>query len=81
MPVQGQVCHRVGLAVAGLAGLALVAGAAPAGAQMIIVGNDEKVILDDSGKQTFYPPGKDTVEFLSLAGNPAEPNQLPPFRS
>src|SRR5215211_3133125 len=77
MPLQRQVCHRVGVAVAGLAGLALLAGTAvPAGAQTIIVGNDEKVILDDSGKQTFHPPGKDTVEFLSLAGNPAEPKSV-----
>jgi DNA-binding beta-propeller fold protein YncE len=77
MPLQRQVCHRVRVAVAGLAGHALLAGtAAPAGAQTIIVGNDEKVILDDSGKQTFHPPGKDTVEFLSLAGNPAEPKSV-----
>src|SRR5215218_6250553 len=31
---------------------------------------------NDSGKQTFHPPGKDTVEFLSLAGNPAEPKSV-----
>jgi hypothetical protein len=77
MPLQRQVWHRSGVALAGLFGLALLTGtAAPAGAQMIIVGNDEKVILDDSGKQTYHPPGKDTVELLSLAGNPAEPKSI-----
>src|SRR5687768_15020027 len=77
MPLQRQVWHRSAVALAGLFGLALLTGtAAPAGAQTIIVGNDEKVILDDSGKQTYHPPGKDTVELLSLAGNPAEPKSI-----
>jgi 6-phosphogluconolactonase (cycloisomerase 2 family) len=74
MPRHIGVCRRSRAAVVtGLAGLALLAGAAaPTRAQTVIVGNDEKVILDDAGKQTYHPPGRDTIEFLSLA-NPAEP--------
>jgi DNA-binding beta-propeller fold protein YncE len=65
-----------GFAVAGFAGLALLAGAAPAGAQTLIVGNDEKVMWDENGKQSLLPPGKDNVEILSLAGNPAQPKSV-----
>jgi DNA-binding beta-propeller fold protein YncE len=65
-----------GLKLAGLAVLALLAGTALAGAQTIIVGIDEKVSWDDSGKQSLHPPGKDMLQVLSIAGNPAQPKSV-----
>jgi DNA-binding beta-propeller fold protein YncE len=35
-------------------------------AQLLIVGNDEKVAFDDDGKQVRHPPGKDTVSILDI---------------
>jgi DNA-binding beta-propeller fold protein YncE len=51
----------------GVAFAALVLGATPtARAQLLIVGNDEKISLDDDGKQVRHPPGKDTVSILDI---------------
>ncbi len=46
---------------------ALVAGAAGAQAQLIVSGNDEKIIWDSSGKQINNPPGKDTVSIIDIS--------------
>jgi DNA-binding beta-propeller fold protein YncE len=41
--------------------------AAPAAAQLMIVGNDEKVSWDDAGKVVLLPPGKDTVSIVDIS--------------
>ena len=35
-------------------------------AQLMIVGNDEKMTWDEAGKQVFLPPGKDTVSIIDI---------------
>ena len=35
-----------------------------ASAQLMVIGNDEKVTWDDAGKQVFMGPGKDTVSIV-----------------
>src|SRR5580698_10374389 len=52
----------------GAALAALVAGlpATAARAQLLIVGNDEKITIDADGKQVRHPPGKDTVTILDI---------------
>lgn len=53
--------------VAGALALALSAGMPlAAGAQLIIVGNDEKLLWDDAGKGVLYPPGKDTLSIVDI---------------
>jgi DNA-binding beta-propeller fold protein YncE len=37
-----------------------------AGAQILVSGNDEKVLWDDAGKAIFLPPGKDTISFIDI---------------
>lgn len=44
-----------------------------AGAQLMIVGNDEKVTFDDAGKIVFLPPGKDTISIVDIGTNPESP--------
>jgi DNA-binding beta-propeller fold protein YncE len=38
-----------------------------ASAQLMIIGNDEKVTWDDAGKQIFMAPGKDTVSIVEIS--------------
>lgn len=54
-----------------LLGLALAA--APAHAQRMIVGNDEKVSWDDAGKLHNLPAGKDTVTIVDIGTTPDSP--------
>lgn len=51
---------------AALAALCIAAAAPAARAQLLIVGNDEKITLDADGKQVRHPPGKDTVAVLDI---------------
>lgn len=52
---------------AGALALALSAGMPlAAGAQLIIVGNDEKLLWDDSGKVVLSAPGKDTLSIVDV---------------
>jgi DNA-binding beta-propeller fold protein YncE len=45
----------------------------PAGAQLLITGNDEKVSFDENtGKTVTHPAGKDTVSIIDIA-DPAKP--------
>jgi DNA-binding beta-propeller fold protein YncE len=39
----------------------------PAGAQIVVSGNDEKVWWDDAGKTLAREPGKDTISFIDIA--------------
>jgi DNA-binding beta-propeller fold protein YncE len=43
----------------------------PAAAQLMIVGNDEKVTFDDKGTPTFSAPGKDTVSIVDISNREA----------
>src|SRR6267143_1421745 len=57
-----------------LAALLLVCSLAlvsPAGAQLMIVGNDEKAGWDDAGKVVLRPPGKDTISVVDIANREA----------
>ncbi|HSB82601.1 MAG TPA: YncE family protein [Candidatus Methylomirabilis sp.] len=44
-----------------------------AGAQLMIIGNDEKVSFDDAGQFVFSAPGKDTVSIVDIGSNPESP--------
>jgi DNA-binding beta-propeller fold protein YncE len=52
--------------------LSLAGGRLVQAAPFMIVGNDEKFLLDDNGKPILSPPGKDSVLIVDLA-NPLEP--------
>lgn len=53
--------------VCGVALAAVWVGIAPgARAQLLVVGNDEKITFDADGKQVRQPPGKDTVSILDI---------------
>jgi DNA-binding beta-propeller fold protein YncE len=52
--------------------LAAAAGRPAQAAPLMIVGLDEKFLLDDNGKPILSPPGKDSVLIVDLA-NPLEP--------
>ncbi len=54
-----------------LVALLLLATTAPARAEFIIVGNDEKIRWDDNGKQVLLPPGKDTVSIIDISNREA----------
>ena len=54
-------------ACAAAAAMALGLASAPAGAQLMIVGNDEKITFDDNGKAVNHEPGRDTVSIVDLS--------------
>src|SRR5712692_2549230 len=47
--------------------LALVQFPLAAGAQLLVVGNDEKTGWDEAGKLVYSPPGKDTVSIVDIS--------------
>jgi hypothetical protein len=50
------------------AAFALLAPVVPTRAQLLIIGNDEKVSFDENtGKVITHPPGKDTVSIIDIA--------------
>src|ERR1700730_18009825 len=55
------------LGIAILVSTAFIALSTPAGTQVIVLGNDEKVLWDDAGQPVFLPPGKDTISFIDIA--------------
>jgi DNA-binding beta-propeller fold protein YncE len=63
------------LSIAMLAGAVFLALPMNAGAQILVSGNDEKVLWDDAGKAIFLPPGKDTISFIDI-GNRENPKIL-----
>jgi DNA-binding beta-propeller fold protein YncE len=50
----------------GLAGALFLALPTNTGAQMLVSGNDEKVLWDDAGRAVYLPPGKDTISFIDI---------------
>ena len=63
------------LNIAMLASTAFLALAMTAGAQILVSGNDEKILWDDAGKAIYMPPGKDTISFIDI-GNRENPKIL-----
>jgi len=57
------------LSIAMLASAVFLALPMTASAQILMSGNDEKILWDDAGKTIFSPPGKDTISFIDI-GNP-----------
>src|SRR5437660_2860386 len=57
--------HRLQGASAAI--IALSVFAAAANAQMMIVGNDEKITWDEAGKAIAHEPGHDSVSFVDIA--------------
>jgi DNA-binding beta-propeller fold protein YncE len=55
------------LGIAILVSTAFIALSTPAGTQVIVSGNDEKVLWNDAGQPVFLPPGKDTISFIDIA--------------
>src|SRR3989441_7438848 len=51
--------------------MALALAPLSAYAQLMIIGNDEKVTWDDAGKPLFLPPGKDTVSIVDISNREA----------
>ncbi len=62
--------------VAVLLALMLATFPCVAGAQLMIVGNDEKFTVDDAGKVVFGPAGKDTISIVDIGTNPESPKIL-----
>lgn len=54
------------LTIAVLASGAFLALSTAAGSQVIVSGNDEKVLWDDVGQAVFSAPGKDTISFIDI---------------
>jgi DNA-binding beta-propeller fold protein YncE len=44
-----------------------------AAAQLMVVGNDEKVTFGDAGNLVFSAPGKDTISIVDIGANPESP--------
>ena len=63
------------LNIAMFASTVFLALAMTAGAQILVSGNDEKILWDDAGKAIYMPPGKDTISFIDI-GNRENPKIL-----
>ena len=63
------------LSIAMLASAGFLVLTMTAGAQILVSGNDEKVLWDDAGKAIFMAPGKDTISFIDI-GNRENPKIL-----
>jgi DNA-binding beta-propeller fold protein YncE len=59
--------NRFGVALALLVGMGLGVPQSAAGAEVMIVGNDEKVMFDAAGVPQIGPPGKDTVSIVDIS--------------
>ena len=44
-----------------------------AGAELMIVGNDQKVTWDDAGKPVLSAPGEDTISIVDIGADPENP--------
>lgn len=72
-----QVRTWIAAALIGLGALPAAHAAEPA---YMIVGNDEKVTWDDSGRVRFLPPGQDSVQIFEIGRNPAAPRLVATLR-
>lgn len=58
---------RFGVALALPLVMGFGASAAAAQAELMIIGNDEKVVFDDAGALRLFAPGKDTVSIVNIS--------------
>ena len=61
------------IAVSALAACAAMGPSAPGKRELMIVGNDQKVTWDESGKVVFSAPGRDTVSIVDIGSDPLAP--------
>jgi WD40 repeat protein len=59
--------NRFGLALALLAVMGFGMSQGAAGAELMIIGNDEKVMFDAAGVPRIGPPGKDTISIVDIS--------------
>ncbi len=66
---------RLSIAAAVVAALTACAGMSPSPGkrELMVVGNDEKVTWDESGKVVFSAPGKDTMSIVDIGTDPLAP--------
>src|SRR5947208_9118033 len=69
---------RLGCRIAAVSVLAFGVVSGSATAQLMIVGNDEKITRDDAGKAIQHEPGKDSVSILDIS-KPATPRIVTTF--
>ena len=65
--LRGQPGKHLGARLILLIGILLGTFPGAAQAQLMIIGNDEKVTFDDAGVARFGPPGKDTVSIVDIS--------------
>src|SRR5262249_11528959 len=70
-----EIMKKGHLSIAMLASAVFLVLPMTAGAQILVSGNDEKVLWDDAGKAIFTAPGKDTISFIDI-GNRENPKIL-----
>ena len=63
----GETMQQRHLGIAALVSTAFIALSTPAGTQVIVSGNDEKILWNDAGQPVFLPPGNDTISFIDIA--------------
>src|SRR5260221_13617004 len=63
---EDKIMRQRRLIIAGFATAAILAVPTTGGTQVIVSGNDEKVVWNDAGQAVFLPPGKDTVSFIDI---------------
>lgn len=68
-----RIAARLAMLGFGLGIASVLAPALPAQAQLMIIGNDDKVTWDDAGKLTLLAPGKDTISIVDIGTNPENP--------
>jgi DNA-binding beta-propeller fold protein YncE len=61
------------IAACGLAACAAMGPSAPGKRELMVVGNDQKVTWDESGKVVFSAPGRDTVSIVDIGTDPLAP--------
>jgi DNA-binding beta-propeller fold protein YncE len=61
------------IAACGLAACAAVGPSTPGKRELMVVGNDQKVTWDESGKVVFSAPGRDTVSIVDIGTDPLAP--------
>src|SRR5215813_9095802 len=64
---EGETMRQRHLGIAALVSTAFIALSTPAGTQVIVSGNDEKILWNDAGQPVFLPPGNDTISFIDIA--------------
>jgi DNA-binding beta-propeller fold protein YncE len=56
--------------------VAVVFATSPSSAQLMIVGNDQKFVWDETNTRQVMPPGKDTVSIIDIGTDPETPRAI-----